>query len=204
MRTVYLAGGIGSGKSTVARELEALGCRRIDLDQLSREVLEPGTPTTQALAEAFGADLLDPATGALDRALLAQRAFSSRERAALLEAIELPAIRALLAQRLDALAASADAPAACLVEVPLLDRMEDALRLADEVFVVSCPLGLRRERAIGRGMTGKDFDARVANQPTDAWLRAHATSIIDNEGTPDELRAAVRAWHATHLAGEGR
>lgn len=198
MRTIYLAGGIGSGKSTVARELERLGCRRIDLDQLSRDVLLPGTRTTQDVAAAFGHDLLDPVTGELDRRLLAERAFVTREDAARLEAIELPAIRALLERTLDELAASPDAPQACLVEVPLLDRMGEALGRADEVLVVSCPLGVRRERAMGRGMDEADFEARRANQPSDPWLLAHATSVIDNAGTPEDLRASVRQWALDH------
>ena len=167
MYVVFLAGGIASGKSTVARELERLGCWRVDLDRISREVLEPGTDTTAAVAEAFGRDLLDPETGALDRGLLARRAFASPEEAALLEAIELPAIT----QRLtDVLASSRCAevePTCCVVEVPLLDRIEGMRDLADEVVVVCAPLALRRVRAIGRGMDGDDFDARAANQPSD-------------------------------------
>ncbi len=198
MRTIYLAGGIGSGKSTVARELERLGCRRIDLDQLSRDVLLPGTQTTRDVAAAFGRDLLDPVTGELDRRLLAERAFATREEAARLEAIELPAIRALLERTLAELAASPDAPRTCLVEVPLLDRMGESLELADEVLVVSCPLGVRRERALGRGMSEADFEARRANQPSDSWLLAQATSVIDNAGTPEELRASVRQWALDH------
>lgn len=200
MYTVLLAGGIGSGKSTVAAELERLGCHRIDLDRLSREVLEAGTPTTHAVAEAFGQDLLDPKTGQLDRALLAARAFASPETAALLERIELPAIRELLAACLAELSDGPDGAKVCLVEVPLLDRMGDTDSLADEVLVVSCPLALRRERAINRGMTGEDFDARASRQPTDEWLAAHATTIIDNSGTSDELLAQVRRWYAAREA----
>jgi dephospho-CoA kinase len=56
--TVFLAGGIGSGKSTVAAQLEELGACRIDLDQLSREVLAAGSPLNERIAEVFGADLL--------------------------------------------------------------------------------------------------------------------------------------------------
>lgn len=178
---------------------------RIDLDQLSREVLSTGSEILGQIAEAFGSDVLSPETGELDRRLLAERAFATREGAARLEAIELPAIRALLAQRLGALASSPDAPALCVVEVPLLDRMGDeGISLADDVLVVSCPIALRRIRAIGRGMTGEDFDARAANQPTDEWLLAHATSVIDNEGTADELEAQVSRWYAEHVAGDAR
>ena len=62
MRTVFLTGGIASGKSTVARELERLGAWRIDLDELSRRVLEPGSPCLGEVTRAFGDDLVDPRT----------------------------------------------------------------------------------------------------------------------------------------------
>ena len=197
--TVILAGGIGSGKSTAGRILEDLGCARIDLDQLSREVLEPGSPIIKDICRAFGDDLVDAETGQLDRRILAERAFVTPEAAALLESIELPAIRDLLARRLKELAQVQDARACCVVEVPLLDRMGEGLSLADEIMVVWCPLALRRERAIGRGMTGDDFDARAANQPSDAWLRAHATTLMDNTAGPEELRAHLEDWYARHV-----
>lgn len=194
MYVVFLAGGIASGKSTAARELERLGAWRIDLDQVSREVLEGGTETARAITEAFGADLVDPETGALDRARLAGRAFSSPERVRLLEAIELPAIRKRLKEALADVRYATPEPTCCVVEVPLLDRMADMLDLADEVLLVSLPLAERRVRAVGRGMTAADFDARAEMQPTDTWLRSHAHTIIDNDGTLDDLRASVHAW----------
>ena len=200
MYTVLLAGGTGSGKSTVARELERLGCSRIDLDQLSREVLNPGSEVLRQIADAFGSDLVSLETGGLNRRLLAERAFATKADAKRLEAIELPAIRELLARRLEELATNPCPPDICVVEVPLLDRMGEGISLADEVLVVECPLALRRERAIARGMDGEDFDARVANQPTDEWLRAHATCVIENEGTHDELVERVQRWYDEHAA----
>ena len=200
MYTVLLAGGIGSGKSTVARDLEALGCRRIDLDQLSREVLRRGSKVLQQIADAFGSDVVSPKTGELNRRLLAERAFATQADAERLEAIELPAIRALLAQRLEELASSQCPPEICVVEVPLLDRMGEGISLADEVLVVSCPLALRRKRAIERGMDGDDFDARVANQPSDEWLRAHATCVIENDGSYEDLVNRVRRWYDERTA----
>ena len=194
MYTVFLAGGIASGKSTVAAELERLGAWRVDLDQISREVLEPGTPTTHAVAEAFGQDLLDPETGELDRRLLASRAFATREDAQLLEELELPAIRARLADVLTSSVCGTWEPDCCVVEIPLLDRMVDSFDLADEIVVVSLPVAVRRVRAIGRGMTAADFDARAANQPSDDWLAAHADTIIHNGGTLEDLLEAVGAW----------
>lgn len=200
MYVVFLAGGIASGKSTVASELERLGAWRVDLDQISREVLEPGTECTHAVAEAFGADLLDPETGELDRKLLASRAFATSEDAALLEAIELPYIRARLAEVLTHSVCAEVEPDCCVVEIPLLDRMGDAMDLADEVVVVSLDVDERRQRAIGRGMTAEDFDARAANQPTEEWLCDHADTVIRNDGSLEELLSAVHAWWDERVA----
>lgn len=196
--TVILAGGIGSGKSTAGQVLEELGCARIDLDQLSRDVLAPRSPLIDKICAAFGSDLVDAQTGELNRRALAERAFATPEGAAQLEALELPAIRVLLSDRLEHLAATVGHPACCVVEVPLLDRMEDSLTSFDEVLVVWCPLEMRRIRAIARGMTGDDFDARAAKQPSDAWLAARATTLIDNTGDAAALRARLEEWYRQH------
>ena len=137
MYIVFLAGGIASGKSTVARELERLGAWRIDLDRISRDVLEPGGECTLAIADAFGRDLLDPNTGALRRGLLAKRAFASEDAARQLEKIELPYIRRGLEQVLSQDACASAEPPCAVVEIPLLDRMEDSLGMADEVVCVT-------------------------------------------------------------------
>ena len=95
--TTFLAGGIASGKSTVARLLHDRGAWLCDLDQVSREVLEAGSPVLDAIAAVFGDDLIDGGTGELNRGELAARAFATPEDTARLEAIEMPAIRERLA-----------------------------------------------------------------------------------------------------------
>lgn len=194
--TVFVVGGIASGKSTVARLLEQQGALRIDLDELSREVLAPGSPCLEEVADAFGSDLLDE-DGNLDRALLAERAFETPGEARRLEAIEMPYIKALLGDRLTVVSCSSSLPSLVAVEVPLLDRVEDMLPLADEVLAVTAPLALRRERAAGRGLSEEDFEARLANQPTDEYLRSKATAVIENDGTMSDLRRRVDWWLAT-------
>lgn len=197
MYTVFLAGGTASGKSTVARELERLGAWRIDLDELSRAVLAPGEPCLEAVCAAFGEDLVDAETGALDRALLAQRAFADAEGGRLLEELELPYIKDALVRALALGVCAEREPAVCVVEVPLLDRMESLLDLADEVVAVIAPLELRRERAERRGMAPEDFDRRVARQPSDAYLAEHATTLINNAAGEQDLLSQVRAWWAS-------
>lgn len=192
--TTFLAGGIASGKSTVARLLHDRGAWLCDLDQVSREVLEAGSPVLESIAAEFGDDLVDRDTGELNRGELAVRAFATPEDTARLEAIEMPAIRERLAAILTSSSCSGAEPKLTIVEVPLLDRVEDLLPLADDVLVVMAPLALRRERAIGRGMTGEDFDARAARQPSDEYLRAHATHVIENDADAAALEAAVDVW----------
>ena len=194
VHTTFLAGGIASGKSTVARLLHDRGAWLCDLDQVSREVLEAGSPVLESIATEFGDDLVDRDTGELNRSELAARAFATSEDTARLEAIEMPAIRERLAAILTSSSCSGAEPKLTIVEVPLLARVEDLLPLADDVVVVTASLALRRERAIGRGMTGEDFDARAARQPSDEYLRAHATHVIENDGNPATLEAAVDAW----------
>lgn len=188
MYTVFLAGGIASGKSSAAARMAELGAVRIDLDALSRTVLEPGSPCLAEIADAFGRELIDDA-GVLDRAALAERVFASERDLAALEAIEHPYIYRALERSLAEHEGSVK-----LVEIPLLDRMEDKLDLADEVAVVVCPYQARRVRAIARGMEPEEFEARAARQPSDEYLIAHADTVFDNSGTRAELIARIDAW----------
>ncbi len=199
MYVVYLAGGIASGKSTVARAMESLGACRIDLDVLSRTVLEPGSACLKEVSDAFGDDLVDARTGRLDRQRLAMVAFSTPGGIARLEDIELPHIREAFVAKLHQMAQSG-ACDVCVVEVPLLDRMGSLVDLADEVVCVTCPFEVRRARARERGVEEADFDRRATNQPSDEYLRDHADTVIENGGDQEELEAAVRAWWDGHVA----
>lgn len=205
MYKVFLAGGIASGKSTVAETMEALGALRCDLDQVSREVTEPGCPVLAELAQEFGRDVIDPETGELRRRELATRAFSSAEGTEALERIELPYIRDRLGALLSGDLAGDGASPVMVVEVPLLDRVEGLLSSVDEVLCVVCPMDVRRRRAVARGMDMADFERRVARQPSDSYLVAHADTVFDNAGSRDELVDQVRAWWRGHEAsGWGR
>src|SRR5712671_3980118 len=88
---IGLTGGIGSGKSTVAALLAAKGAVVVDADAIARQVVEPGSPVLDQLAERVGADIVG-ADGRPDRALLAERAFVSDESRRNLDAITHPAI----------------------------------------------------------------------------------------------------------------
>jgi dephospho-CoA kinase len=95
VQVIGLTGGMGAGKSTVARVLDELGAYVIDADEVARQVVEPGTPALAAIVEEFGDDVLDE-DGALDRGAMAGIVFADQERVAALEAITHPAIRRMI------------------------------------------------------------------------------------------------------------
>ena len=91
MITLGITGRSGCGKSTVTAVFSAHGVPLADADQISREILLPGSPLLPALAERFGADILK-ADGTLDRRLLADRAFATPEGKAALDGLTHPEI----------------------------------------------------------------------------------------------------------------
>ena len=192
MLLVGLTGGIGSGKSTVARLLEAQGAVIVDADQVARDVVEPGQPAFAQLVERFGPEVVGP-DGRLDRPRLAEIAFASEEGTAALNAITHPAVGDEFLRRMTA--APADGIVVC--DVPLLVESETAASRGYElVIVVEAPRELRLERLEGRGVARPDAEARMAKQATDEQRRAVATYVVDNSGDLAHLEAQVDAiWH---------
>lgn len=189
MKKVGLTGGIGSGKSTVARMLADAGFAVVDADQIAREIMEPGSPVLDEVAREFGADLIGPG-GALNRGELARRAFASREQTARLNAITHPAIRAESERRFAA-AAVAGEPAV-VYDMPLLvDLGLD--KDMDLTVVVDVDVEERVRRLVAtRGLDEADARARIAQQVDDATRRAAADVIIDNNGPKEALEPRVR------------
>ena len=143
---IGLTGGIGSGKSTVAKRLVELGATEVDADLLAREVVAPGTDGLEAVAKSFGGDLVS-SDGSLDRALLAQRAFSSEENRKALEAILHPLIQKLSRERI------AQASGLVVYTIPLLVETNSTLPF-DKIVTVSAPVEVRVRRLVqSRGMS---------------------------------------------------
>ena len=208
---VGLTGGIGAGKSTVAALLEAHGAVVTSADEISRDVVSPGSDGLAAVVAEFGDDVLTPA-GTLDRRALGNLVFANDLSRARLEEILLPLIAAedLLQARtaqvveeilLPLIAAEAWArmeavPAGrvAVYDVPLLveGQMQD---LFDLVVVVEADLELRLERLAERGMEREKALARIASQATDDERRAVADIVLSNSGSIDQLSADVdRLW----------
>ena len=189
MLRIGLTGGIGSGKSTVARLLAVRGAHVVDADVLAREVLAPGTPGLAAVAEAFGDGVLTR-DGALDRPALAAVAFGDPSARARLDGIVHPLVRARAAE----LIAGMPDDAVVVQDIPLLVETGQAGSF-DVVLVVEADPGTRVARLVERGLTEGDARARIAAQATDGQRRAVADVVLDNSGTPEQLAAQVdRFW----------
>lgn len=192
--TVGLTGGIGSGKSTVARAFEAHGVEIVDADALAHGLTAPGGAAIPALRAAFGDEVID-ATGALDRARMRRIAFADPGARKRLEAILHPMIRA----ETDRLAQSARSPYLILM-IPLLVESGDPRARCDRVLVVDCPEAEQIRRVMARGgLARTDVEAIMATQVSRAKRLAAADDVVDNSGEPAGIDAQVAMLHRRYL-----
>ncbi|WP_461168729.1 dephospho-CoA kinase [Arthrobacter sp. Z1-15] len=187
MLRVGLTGGIAAGKSLAARTLQELGALVIDSDALAREVVEPGTDGLAAVVKAFGSGMLD-GEGRLDRPALAAVVFSDADKRNTLNSIVHPRVRARAAEL------EQQAPAGTVVvhDIPLLVETGQH-RNFDFVLVIDAPEEERiRRMAADRGMSEEAARARIAAQAGTAERAAAADVVLVNDGTAEQLVAAVR------------
>lgn len=189
MLKVGLTGGMGSGKSTVARRFAELGAAIIDADQIARDVVEPGEPALAELAEAFGEGiLLDD--GSLNRGELAKRAFVSAEKTELLNSITHPRIEQRTEEQFNAAG-----DAIIVFDSPLLIEMGQS-EAQDLVVVVHTPVEVRLDRLVeSRGVDREDAKQRIAKQISDDKRLQFADVVLENSGTEEDLVHQVdRIW----------
>jgi dephospho-CoA kinase len=193
MIVIGLTGGIGSGKSTVARMLVGRGAVLIDADEVAREVVEPGRAAYAKVVERFGDDVVAP-DRCLDRSAIAAIVFDDPRALADLNAIVHPEVRAEIATRL---ASQSGGDNVVVLDIPLLVEggAPDRFGLTG-VLVVDAPVDLVLERLVNRRQMGRsDAEARIANQAGRLERVARADFVIMNAGTLDELEEKVTdAW----------
>lgn len=203
---------MGSGKSTVAGYLRALGAHVIEADELGRALMEPGQAVYAEIVHAFGPEVVLP-DGRLDRARLAALAFQGG-RLNDLNAIVHPAVIAAQRRWMDEVF-SRDPAAVAVVESALIFEVErdarargekesvlaDWRRRIDRIVVVTAPEELKIARyaarisPTGAGRAAAEADARIrlAHQIPDTEKAARADYVLDNTGDEAALRAQVEA-----------
>lgn len=194
MLRIGLTGGIGSGKSTVARRLTELGALVVDADAVAREVLARGSVGLARVVERFGEGILAP-DGSLDRSALARQVFGDEQSRRDLEAITHP----LVAERVAATIDAAPREQVVVYDVPLLTekRLGSAYHV---VIVVEADVPIRLARLAERGLGEADARARMEHQATDEQRRRAADVVLSNNGTVEELVAKVDELWRLRLA----
>lgn len=191
---IGLTGGIGSGKSTVARLFEERGAGIIDTDAIARELTQPGGAAIPAIRAAFGDELINT-VGALDRAAMRRLAFARPEIKSKLESILHPRIRKIVNARV----ARLRQPYGVLV-VPLLIESGAYRDRVARVLVVDCEETLQLSRTMARsGLSEAEVRAIMRAQATREARLSAADDVIQNNGDLSELTPQVDRLHAAFL-----
>lgn len=187
MSTIYgLTGGIGMGKSTVARVLAKTGLPAVDSDELAREVVQPGQPVLEEIREVFGDEFIGD-DERLDRARMAACIFSDDGSRKQLEDIIHPRVR----ERWQACVSKwRSAGSSGVVVIPLLFEV-DAGANFDTVLCVACTGGTQRQRLHEHGLSEVQIEQRIAAQLTITEKMKRADHVLWNEGGLETLRAQL-------------
>lgn len=188
MLTVGLTGGIASGKSTVARLLQARGCAIIEADLLAHEYLQPENPVSQEVTREFGPGILD-ANGKIDRAKLGEIVFGNSQKIERLNAIVHPHVLKEIARRLQELKRTGETDIA--VVVAALHIETGFYKTFDRLAVAWCRPEQQLERLTKRGLTPEQAAHRIASQMPMEEKRRLADDQIDCSGTLQETTRQV-------------
>lgn len=186
---VGVTGGIGAGKSAVTDLFIELGITVVDADIVAREVVEPGTPTLEAISKEFGNAMLLQ-DGGLNRAKMRELVFKDEQAKQKLNAIIHPAIRQEMLAQLE----QAQSPYAILAAPLLIEN--NLQQFVDSVLVVDVPERLQIERASTRDdVSEEQIKAIMQSQCSREQRLKSANYVIDNAGKLDELIDKVNDLH---------
>lgn len=201
MLRVGLTGGIASGKTTVAKLFESLGVSVIYADEISRDVVKPGSQGLHEVQQKFGSNILN-ASGQLDRAALRKLIFSDASKREALEKILHPLIRA----QSEALAEEAKRRGETYVifEIPLLLETGRHKEM-DKVLVVDVPEETQLNRLMKRDHCSEAQAKQILSAQSNRPARlAIADNIIFNEGNLDKLTQQVEHLHQQYTDESGQ
>jgi dephospho-CoA kinase len=201
MLTIGLTGGIGSGKSTVAQILGEFGAPILDADKVAHTTYAPGAPAYDAVVAAFGADIVAP-DRTIDRKKLGAVVFGSPERLNKLTSIVWPATFESIRRNVAELRSSG-AKLPIVVEAAILIEA-NWHPLFDEIWLVRAS----REQVIARiesqrGLKPAETEARIRAQLSDEERAKHATLVIENNGSIEELRELLKTVWSEALKRNG-
>lgn len=196
MVVIGICGGVASGKSLVARELERLGAVIVDADRLGHETLE-NPEVKEAIRHRWGASVFN-ADGQVDRPAVAAIVFGpppdGPTELRFLEQVTHPLIGRKLRERMQQLEQQ-QVPAVVL-DAPVMFRAGWD-KHCDYILFVDASRQERLNRARQRGWTESQLQAREAAQESLEWKQQRATHVIDNSGTPAQTAFQIQRFWRT-------
>ena len=188
---IGLTGGMGCGKTTVARLFHDRGATVIDADKEAHAFLQPGTKTYAAILRAFGREILGPDRN-INRKKLAGIVFHRAGELKKLNAIVHPALKKKLRALVRHRGRTMVIDAALLQEAGLVQGL-------DHVVLVHAPLKRRLAWLVKKGFSRREGLARIRSQFPLNKRRKFADHVIVNNGNLQELRRkAGRVWDLIH------
>ncbi|MDR1001913.1 MAG: dephospho-CoA kinase [Oscillospiraceae bacterium] len=184
---IGITGPTGAGKSSLRELFEKRDFVFLDADLYARRITERGSSTLTALADTFGADILDQ-SGNLNRKKLSERAFSSKENTERLNSITHPAITALISEDLNSARSRGQN---AVIDAPLLFE-SGAYKLCDVVIAVTASYEDRLKRITERDLITKEqAEMRMNSQHQNEYYESRAAYTICNEGSTEQFLRAV-------------
>ena len=189
MKIIGITGGIGAGKSCVLREIEVLdGTFVIEADKLAHTLLSPGHDCYTEVVSCFGKEILSE-DQSIDRAVLRKLVMNSSEKLRQLNALVHPAVKKYIVNDIEK---KRDLGYKYyVIEAALL--IQDGYRnICDEIWYIYADKDIRVERLLkSRGYSRQTAEEFIKNQPEDEYFIENSDRVIDNSGTPEELRKVI-------------
>jgi len=193
MLVIGLTGGIGSGKSAVAKLFAELNVPIIDTDKIAHALTKMGEPAYQKIIDKFGEDVLDK-NKELNRIKLGEAVFSNPQKKIWLENLLHPMINTEMRKMIMSLGALY-----CIVVIPLLAEVGKS-SIIDRVLVIDAKEGLRYERIMKRdGVTREYIEQIMKNQASSEKCLAMADDVIENNSKLENLRSRVKDLNEYYL-----
>ena len=188
---IGITGGIGSGKTAVTDRFQARGITIADADVASREVVQPGMPALEAIAEHFGPEVIQ-ADGTMDRAAIRKIVFAEPDERKWLESVTVPAIMNNLREVLN----RSTSPYSLL----MLSSGTGQSPLVQRSLVVDAPPEVQISRVMARDANDEEqIRAIMAAQPSRETRLEYADDVIINDGSFERLDEVVQVLHEKYL-----
>lgn len=186
-KIIGLTGQTGAGKTTVAETAREMSCEIINADLVAREALKKGSPCLKRLAEAFGYDIID-SDGECKRAVLAGKAFSSKENTELLNKITHPWIRKRISEYIEMYGDDK----IIILDAPQLFE-SGADKICDKIITVAAPENIRLQRIRARdGLSCEDALLRIRAQHDESYYTSRADFVINGNSDIEAVREKVK------------